>query len=499
MIFKKNKDFIELLLYLVVAVVLIYYVPSPLNKILFLSFLPLAWITKRDYLWLAFFYIIEDIPGGLFSGGLATDAYRLPLYTVISDVSFSIRELYLLLILVKVLIKQEYRREFQRNYFSKELNLLGYYLILLLIISAFLGISFEGLKNFYKVCVNLTLFISVFSILRNREYFQKFFNTIFPFAIIAILFQFYSLTFHQQFIALLKPGVLTAQGVLSDRESAEIWQRPIEMVHVLLVCFIGSLFFLHKSEKSFKTTYLITINLISFLGIFLTGTRTWFLALSILYIYIFLTRIGQFSFASIKNMIIITVLIIGFGFIPVINKQISNAWSRLSTLEMVAQGDITAGGTASRYDVRAPKVMEGFGSSTLLFGAGFSKLYYKYQDGHVGYHNMLLNSGIIGVMLFAIIILKAIYLPYYLSKVKILSAQSKHELRTSILLLISLLILNTGTQTIGYTPDGGNRFLLMALALSIINQAINSALKDKRAREIPYQNHIHLTNLVMKA
>ena len=483
MFFKRNKDFLEVLLYLIFALVLVYFVPAPFNKIVFIGVLPLAWRSKRDYLWMAFFFIVEDIPGGLFSGGLANDPYRLPLYTIMPGISFSIRELYLLLLFIKVLIKPGYKQNLQKNYFSKELSLLGYYLIFLLFISTLLGMTFDGYKNFYKICVSLTLFISVPVILRNRDYFFRFLKILFPFAIIAVLFQVYSLTFGQQLIAVFKPGVLTTQGVLLSSGSTEEWQRPIEMVHVLLVCFVGSLFFLNKGERSFKPGYLITINILSFLGIFLTGTRSWFVALIVVYFYFGMIGISQLTSGLIKKIFTASILIICVSLIPVITNQISNAWDRLSTLEKVAEGDVTAGGTASRYDVRAPRVMEGFRSSTIVAGAGFSELYYQYQDGHVGYHNMLLNAGIIGMLLFVVIIVKAFYLIYNLSKSKVLSIQSKHELRSSILLLIALLVINTGTQMLGYTPDGNNRFLLMVLALTFINQAINAALKDYQTNQ----------------
>jgi O-antigen ligase len=478
MVFNRNKEFIELLLYLLVAIVLVYLIPAPVNKVIFLGFLPIIWKTKRDYLWLVFFFILEDIPGGLFSGGLANDPYRLPLYTIMPGISFSIREIYLMLLFIKVLIKPEYRQKLQKNYFSKELSLTGYYLILLLFISALLGMTFDGYKDFYKLCISLTLFISIPAILRNRENLMKFLNILFPFAIIAILLQVYSLSYGQQLIAVFKPSASIIQGILSGSESTEQWQRPIEMAHVLLVCFTGSLVFLNKGERFFKPGYLVVINLLSFLGIFLTGTRTWFLALIILYIYFFLTRMKQMSAGSIRRIIIASVIIIGISFIPVIRNQTSNAWNRLSTLEKFAEGDITAGGTSSRFDVRAPKVMEGFKSSTIIVGAGFSELFYQYRDGHVGYNNILLNAGIIGMILFMGIIAKALFLPYKFSKSKILSIHSKNELRASILLLVALLVINIGSQMIGYTPEGSNRFLLMVLALTFINQAINKAMDE---------------------
>lgn len=474
MFFKKNKNFFELLLYLIIAVILVYFISSPLNKILFLGLLPLVWKTKRDYIWLVFFFIVEDIPGGLFSGGLANDPYRFPIYTIVQGISFSLRELYLILLIVKVLVKPEYRQTLGKNYFRKELSVLGYYLIFLLFISVLIGMDYTGFRNFYKICINLTLFVSIPLILKSREDFIRFLNVLFPFAIIAILLQVYSLIYGQQLVALFKPGVTVVQSVLSSSGQTEEWQRPIEMVHVLLVCFTGSLFFLNKGENVFKTWYLLTINILSFLGIFMTGTRSWFISLIVIYVYFFISRLNQISIGLFRKTVFTFLIIIVISFIPVIKNQILTAWDRLSTVEKIAEGDITAGGTAKRFNVRAPRVMEGFRKSTILTGAGFSKLYYKYADGHVGYHNMLLNIGIIGMLLFLYIIGKAFILPYNLSKSKLIPVHLKNDLRASYLLLLALMVINIGTQTLGYTPDGANRYVLMVLAFSFINQAINS-------------------------
>jgi hypothetical protein len=50
--------------------------------------------------------------------------------------------------------------------------------------------------------------------------------------------------------------------------------------------------------------------------------------------------------------------------------------------------------------------------------------------------------------------------------------------------LIGLLVLNTGTQTLGYTPDGANRYFLIVLALTFINQAVNSAYKKRKITKL---------------
>ena len=484
MFFKSTKDFWALLFFLFMSVLLVYFVPTSFNKILFLGVLPFIWKTKKDYLWLAFFFVVNDIPGGLFSGGLRDDPYRLPLYSLTSGISFTLWDLYLMLLFIKVLVKPEFKQSIQRDYFKRELLSLFYYLLFLFVISIFIGMTYQGFRDLFKILINLTLFVSVPLILKNRQNFLYFLRVLFPFAIIAILLQIYSVVYGQQLVAIFKPGVTTVQSFLTGDNSIEAWQRPIEMVHVLLVCFCGTLFLLSQ-KKYFKKEYLTTINLLSFIGIFMTGTRSWFIALIVVYIFFFIMRFSQLSAVSMKRIFLIIALIAIISQVSVIKNQILNAWDRLSTLEKFAEGDITAGGTAKRFDERAPRVMQGFKESTILAGAGFSKLYYEYADGHVGYHNMLLNAGIIGMLLFFILIAKAFTLQYNLSKSRNISVQSKNELKASFLLLLALLIINTGTQTLGYIPDGNNRYLLMVFSLVFINQAVNYTLgNDKLLKSV---------------
>lgn len=69
----------------------------------------------------------------------------------------------------------------------------------------------------------------------------------------------------------------------------------------------------------------------------------------------------------------------------------------ISTLEKLVAGDITAGGTLARLDIRGPRVMNKFWQSPIL-GWGFANGYYEYADGHVGHQNILLNVGIVGYL-----------------------------------------------------------------------------------------------------
>ena len=168
--------------------------------------------------------------------------------------------------------------------------------------------------------------------------------------------------------------------------------------------------------------------------------------------------------------------------IPKIGSQISLASKRLSTLEELASGDPTAGGTTTRLTVRGPRVMEGFKNSTIILGAGFSNFYYSYSDGHVGFQNILLNSGVLGFIIFISFALKLFFTP-----LRILNKFSnRHDLRSILrnlpLLVIAVLTINSGTQFWGFTTSP-SRIMLLAFYFTISSFYIQAYKNQAHAKE----------------
>lgn len=104
--------------------------------------------------------------------------------------------------------------------------------------------------------------------------------------------------------------------------------------------------------------------------------------------------------------------------------------------------------------------MKAFSESTIILGSGFSDHYWENADGHVGYQNLLFNTGIIGAFIFLLITIKML--------LKVYSKRLPYDNnKLAILPLILLLIINTGTQTIGFTI-GAERMILNAFAVVLI-------------------------------
>ena len=344
------KEFLELCLYLIILAFVLYYIPPPIREYLFLPTLFIAWKSKKDYFWIAFFFLITDVPGGLFSGMEKIDPYGLPLYRF-GDLTISILELFYLLIFVKVL-NQPRKTNQPFNFFKTELSTVSILFLLLLVVTLVMGASYFSLKYLYKTIIYMTLFYSFFRLIDTKEKLFKFFGIMFPFSFVAVLLQLYTLIFKKQVVALFKPGVISAQGVVDVVAGTNVWIRPIEMAHVLLVTFTATLFLISYKKHYFNKNYLLIINLISFFGILLTGTRSWILALAAGYIYFFVIMYKQTKDLLRWIVISFALIFLLVNFMPVLEKQVEVAWSRFLTIEDLAEGDITAGGTMQRLDVR---------------------------------------------------------------------------------------------------------------------------------------------------
>ncbi|MCG6533992.1 MAG: hypothetical protein L7F78_04740 [Syntrophales bacterium LBB04] len=399
---------------------------------------------------------------------MRSDAYRLPIYTLTAGISFTLTQLYTFLIFAKA-ITNKFKKKRPNIYFLKNLKSLALYFGFLVFISVGFGMSMSSIKSTYQMSVNLTIFFSVFYIFSNEEEFNSFLRVIFPFVFVAVAFQFYDLTNHQQPIELFKPEATMRFFVGGTK-----WMRPIEMMGTLLICFSGSLYALGTKNNYFKRSYLVVIGAASFISIFLTGTRAWAIGFFLAFI-LYLIFLGR-KVASILPKIIVGFLFTLFLFlsIPVLSDQFANAWDRLSTSEGILEGDLSLGGTSTRFEEHAPQVMEAFSNSNFFFGAGFSDYYYEHGDIHVGYHNVLFNVGIIGIFFFLALFQK-IFRETFSRRVPSRSREKK----LALIPLVMLLIINTGVQTIGYGVTHSTFFFLQAYTLALLVIAQNAEQNQK--------------------
>ncbi len=451
---KINKDFIQLLLLLVVAIFVVYFTSGIVARLFFLVLLPFVWFSKRDYFWFAFFFLLLNQPGGLFSGGDLMDEKRLPLYKLGPGLSLMITDLYFLLIFVKAFVN----RSLFINKLKLEFGVLLALFLMLLVVSFGYDFSFNSLAQTIRVAINCTLFYSVLFIFRDLNVLAHFLRSIFPFVFFAVGLQIFGLTFKAQPIEFFKAGSI--RNLYAGAEFGFV-ERPIEMVGVVFASFCGTFLMLSlkRAYSFFSERYMMIINITGLLSMILSGTRSWtvgFFAAWTFFLFISNSRITKYFYQGIITVI----LVLGFfNLVPVLNEQLGSAWERIATVTRIVEGDTSLGGSAGRYQNYAPKILNHFSSTNPFFGAGFSDFYYSNENIHVGYHNLLFHSGIIGIIIH-------IWLYFRIFKLTVFSSiQFRKVTFIPFLIFISI---NFGVQIIGWGVIHQHLFLLQALAFAFI-------------------------------
>lgn len=470
-------SFNKFLLLIITSIFFNYFAPIIIKDIWFFFVLYLYSRSRDEPFWLAYFLALND---GFFSffGYKGVNIDSIPFLP-----QFEVGHLYLLVALFKTI---RYRIK-EPIFFS---NLL-IFLLLYIIYLYFYGISL-GMPDDYNIHLRslriifpLFLIYTTPNLLKNESGFIKFFSFVFPITILAFVSQVFSI------IAGSSPMMFFGIGETEVRGIAEtVIYRGFYNFSAILLAFFASLFFLAAKTRVFNRIYL-QIVLISSMGTaFLSATRGWILGMSIAFI-LYQIIINKISVKRFLTFALPFILFLIFGLLqPKINKQLSNAFDRFLTLESVLEGDLSAGGTASRATEQGPAVLRVWDDSKLM-GWGYSAIFYDNQNGHVGNENILLHSGIVGALLLFI------FFTYFLLKIYSLSKSSpdsdpyKKAYPVFVLFFIALIVIHsTSGQLFGFfgTYRGMfNHAVFLGFGAIIYQRALVHKNQEKTYKRIGFE------------
>jgi hypothetical protein len=384
-----KKDILVFILLLSISFVSVYFTSAVINRMVFLLLLIAVYRTKNDYIYLVWFFIINDAPGRLFTAGEFVVEARIPLYPVLSGVSVSFQELFIFIYVIKY---------FQHRLHSPFIliNAFKWYLLIGLLYVAYsfiIGIDYDNMimtwRNIFPWC--LVFIIPAF--IDDRETLIKTGYLLFPvvlFAFASEIFVYITGTYFDNYLR----GVETGQSwILKEGRLS----RSYSAVYITLISVILAFYLSLTHARITSKNYLYIIIFLGYLTVVLTGMRGFIIAFSLLYLGALLLYVSSRKITGVIRLATVAVvfLILVIMLYPGVQQQIYLAFQRVATVGAIVEGDLTAEGTLSRIDVRGPRVMKKFLENPIL-GWGFSNQYYKYQDGHVGHHNILLNAGVVG-------------------------------------------------------------------------------------------------------
>lgn len=416
-----RKDLIVFYSLILFTIVVIYAINIEFISFTFFCILGVfAFKSKRDYFWLAYALFAYDWVGSLFFLKFAPTV-------LIPGITFSFLEILSIVLFIKY-----YRFAFNKSFiFHKPIKLYLIYGVFLILLGMSLGMvrtdtSGGGLGSMIaivRMILLVPLLYTVPKILSKKTDLFFFLNILFSFCFLNIFAQFYEIFNHQTLHLALGADYVGEEGYFTSNEI-----RPLYGTISSFFSIICGIYILTKKEKPFLTNYLVIILTINIISIFITATRGWIIA-----IVFFL--LSQLVVLKIKTMTVVLILGLffysGYTLIPIFKKQVDFSYDRVMTIQSLAEGDLTMGGTNKRLTDRSEPVIKKFKEQPII-GWGFSGVGFQTFDPHVGNQSILMEGGIIA---FIIIIYMQLYVLWQIYK------RSKNNRDGRIILVFAVLSL----------------------------------------------------------
>lgn len=460
----KNFDLenVQFLGLFVLAIFFVYKAPFILNQFFFIAILILTFISKKDYFWIAFFFLLIDAPGRLFAGGDITDVHRLAFYKVFAGITINFTDLYFLAMIIK-LIKHKKNYYFK---FKKDIIFILAFGFFIVIYSLILGTSGQNIVQSMRILLGWSLFFIIPRFILTDEDYDRLLKLLYPVVFLAIISQLYSYISGNYFAYFLKGETFDSRYLLIEGD--EGLSRAAESSIILLFCFVNALFNIYSNNRIFNKPYLYFVISLSLISVVLSATRGWILCYILIIILSFIFISESKRMLKIIASVSLVFLILSILYPPLL-RQLQASYERMQTIQSLAGGDLTAQGTLQRLDERGPAVLSIFYEKPLL-GWGFSDNYFSFVDPHVGHHSLLLNVGILGFIIFNILFIKWCI---NINKIKKLMIQVNGNKMKSINIFIFILlgvfvIHSSSAQAWGFDIKIGS-LILYSLILQKVN------------------------------
>lgn len=461
-------------------VIIRYKTNNIVSQICFLIPVVAFLFSKKNYFWLAFFFLLLESPGYLLHN--FDTNYSLPQYGSLGKRSIYFHELIVLATIIKYFFLSKKNKIILT--FRVPYAVIATYIIFLFIISFIFGIEEYKIYRTLRFLLVYALILTLPILLTKKEDYFKFFSLIFPIVFLVVFIQIAEFILETPSMANLLGGNPFLIDNIDYSSQTDRMSRPLYAPFLIEFISIGVIFFLSYRKKIFNNLYLYSCLVLSIIAVYLSATRGLVLALASFII-------GYMVFIQKKSYIIYTLIILTLFiaistsvliYFPAVKEQFARSSERMLTMQYLFQGDLTAGGTLARLSDRGPRVYDQFIENPIL-GVGFSDIFWEYSDAHVGHHTMLLNGGIVGYCIF---IFFCIYFIHKVIRTKNMLTPENPYNSCLIVLIIGFcgLLVHHSTSSMIFSyiitwPYNG-WFLLVAFFLSFSDFVIKDALREEQ-------------------
>ena len=316
------------------------------------------------------------------------------MYTPVSGMSFTPIDLFVLLAFAKAMFTG---RKVRLETTKVMLVILVYAVISIVITGLLFGTDVDILAWNLRWVFYYTIIISFLFLVRKSQEVRNFFVLMFPVVFFILFTQIHYIVSGTEFINLFDPGF---RGVTLNTVTGDL--RPV-MGGILLVffCFITALLLLLEKDLKIPKIFLYSVVVTTFLTVFLSATRVWFIIFSIVFLgYVLASRRKLSSTLGIIAVLLIIAGGIIYSGILSHELLVNSSWARMRQLFDIARGDFFAAQTAmNRLVVQMPILINTIKQSPLI-GFGFSVITMEHYDDDFGFLNTILMFGLIGFALF---------------------------------------------------------------------------------------------------
>jgi len=188
--FKKDVliDFLQMAVLFLASVFVVYRSSPAIRDLFFLLPLALAFRSKKDYFWFAYFFILINAPASLFVNRTQDAIFRLPFYSVGGNLSFTPMDIFLFISIFKA-IREKVKIKF---FLNKPLEFFLIYLFLVSIpVSFLLGTELKPFINTLRSFFFYGIIFSYLRLIKDKEDILKFGYLMVPFTILIVFDQLY--------------------------------------------------------------------------------------------------------------------------------------------------------------------------------------------------------------------------------------------------------------------------------------------------------------------
>lgn len=386
----------------------VYFLPEVMKPQFFLGLMVVAFLSKKNHVWMAYLLVILEPPLYLFASQAVESPDSLPIYKLSAGLSFAYYDVLLIVMFYKfmILIKQKYKIQLTGDFKFMML----YILIVTVPISFLFNTSINKIIGYGRPFVYY-LFILIFShLIKDKKTFAKFGYVLFPLLVLTLTDQIYyiitagdhlyrflgiSFSYSSEF-ELISIG---AEGIRSL-----ITGTPI----VLFMLVFAVIIFDDKEVRFIPPSLILSIVLLS---LFLSATRS-LIAMSVFVALGYILWSGRITKVLPKFLgfgTLAFVILLNFGYISTENLQAILFERFLPAYDAFATGELTNFDTAAdRFDNDLPRLMQGVDNSPLL-GVGFSSIYADHNSDDLGFPNAILAFGYVGFILILFILFRTFF------------------------------------------------------------------------------------------